>query len=237
VTAVRAAAVLEMTMRSCRSVPIAFLALAFPALATMASVRAADDWVVGESGAEDRGQSGADASRYDLGENFDVNLALEDGIALHGPNQVKTVGLALTLGNGARLQIANGDGSLTLVGGPIPKDAAGQQPELATVARLRQVADARLATMQAAVRLPVAEWRRLKMAMESDVNRVANEIDDVRRSYQGVEVGIGDEKSQKTLRQYREDLGRCRKSLRHPFGEGSLFSKVFAGIEGNAAGR
>lgn len=225
-----------MPSRSPRAVA-RIVALVAITLAATGSLPAADDWVVAAPEAEAARPEAAEASRFDLGANFEANLDVEAGLVLRGPKQIRAGGLSLTLEDGGMVQFGDGDGGLTLVGGPVPKAGPGKPAEPAAVAALREAAADRISRLEETVRLSADERRKLELAMQSDVTRVANEIAVVRRRYEGVEVGLGDAASEKTLQRYREDLARCRRTLRDPLGEGSLFSKVLAGLGKTAAGR
>jgi len=221
----------EHRMASRRPLALACIALLPPAAWAVEPPRATDDRVIAAPAARPAGPPAAAASRYDLGANFDGNLDHDVGIVLSGLTEVRAGGLALQLQAGAIVQFGDGEGRLTLMGGPLPKTAAGQPDQPAAIAGIRAIAAGRLAEVKHAGRLSAADSRRLELALESDLRRIASEIAAIRHGYQGVAVSLGDVAAEQMLQRYRADLSRCRKALRDPLGEGSLFSSVLAGIE------
>jgi hypothetical protein len=218
-------------MVSCRPLAVACIALLPLAAWAIEPPRATDDQVIVPPAA---GPPAAAASRYDLAANFDGNIDHDVGIILCGVRDVRAGGLALQLQEGAIVQFGDGEGRLTLVGGPPPTTAPGLPHQPAAIAAIRGIAARRLAEVTLAGGLSAADSRRLELALESDLRRITSEIVAIRQAYQGVTVLLGDAASEQMLRRYRADLSRCRKVLRDPLGDGSLFSSVLAGIDRRA---
>lgn len=168
--------------------------------------RAEDDRPVDDvpQGAQRNAQQ--QANWIDLGANFDNNV-------------FQQTGGGFSLNHGRRRQ-----------GGPAPAasrpengPAAAESPTLATI---RKLADARLARIDAACRLTEPQRRKLRLAMESDIRRLAEEIDAERRKYQGVEVNFADQDGQRRWQQFQQDVQRCRERLQTLLNTDSLFMKV-----------
>ena len=140
------------------------------------------------------------ANRIDLGANFDSNVFQQSG------------------------------GGFSLTGGrrrPSPTGGDGDQvPESPTLAAVRKLGDARLAQVDSVCGLTDAQRRKLRLAMESDIRRLTEEIDAERRKYQDVEVNFNDQVGQRKWQQFQQDVQRCRQRLQGLFDAESLFAKV-----------
>lgn len=139
-------------------------------------------------------------NRIDLGSNFDTNVFQQSGN-----------GFSLTHGR-RRPSPTGGDGD--------------QVPESPTLMAARKLGDARLAHIDSVCRLADAQRRKLRLAMESDIRRLAEEIDGERLKYQGVEVNFNDQAGQRKWQQFQQDVQRCRQRLQSLFDAESLFAKV-----------
>jgi hypothetical protein len=139
-------------------------------------------------------------NRIDLGSNFDTNVFQQTGN-----------GFSLTHGR-RRPSPTGGDGD--------------QVPESPTLIAARKLGDARLAHIDSVCRLADAQRRKLRLAMESDIRRLAEEIDGERLKYQGVEVNFNDQAGQRKWQQFQQDVQRCRQRLQSLFDAESLFAKV-----------
>jgi hypothetical protein len=62
--------------------------------------------------------------------------------------------------------------------------------------------------------------------MESDVRRLAEEIEPVRTKYAGVVVNLGDQEGQRKWQEFQQDTQRCRQLFQGLLDEESLFAKV-----------
>lgn len=163
----------------------------------------ADDRIVDEPTA---GQGVAEAQRQtmvDLAANFDGNLFEQhgDGFVIRG-------------GRGLRISPTGGSGD--------------QVPESPTRAAAMRLAEDRLARLDAVCGLTEPQRRRLRLAMESDIHRLVEEVDGVRRGYDGVTVNFGTPAGQRQWQQFQQDLQRCRQRLQGLFDRGSLFAGVLA---------
>ena len=109
---------------------------------------------------------------------------------------------------------------------PPPEAAVGESPECPTLDHLRKLAEARLGRIEAACKLSDSQRRKLRLAMESDMRRLAAEIDLERQKYQGLEVNFSDQAGQRQWQQFQRDVQECRRRLQELFGVDSLFAKV-----------
>jgi hypothetical protein len=142
------------------------------------------------------------ANRYDLAANFDANIFGQvNGFSLR-TNAVRAEVRAETDGGG---------------------DQSPQSRALAFVGRL---GEARLARIDAICGLTDAQRRKLRLALESDVRRLLEEIETVRTKYAGAAVNLGDQEGQRKWQEFQQDAQRCRQLLHGLSGEESLFAKV-----------
>lgn len=170
-----------------------------------ATGRAEDDRAVDDVPAGAAQQAQQQANWIDLGANFDTNVFQQTG-----------GGFSLT--HGRRRQPAPGTSR--------PETGAAAAAESPTLATIRKLGDARLARIDAACGLTEVQRRKLRLAMESDIRRLAEEIDAERRKYQGVEVNFADQDGQRRWQQFQQDVQRCRERLQGLLNTESLFMKV-----------
>lgn len=114
-------------------------------------------------------------------------------------------------------------GGFVLRGGGGTNPADGESP---TLARARRQAELRLGRLERICGLQPRQQRTLELAMESDMRRVAEQIDAVRRTYSGARVNMNDQTGQRTWHQFQQDVQRCRQRMQGIFGTGSLYAKV-----------
>ena len=146
----------------------------------------------------------------DLGANFDANLFEQQGSGwvMRGDN-----GLQL-IENGRR------------IGRPAVASDEVRPPESPTFARLRALAEKHLARIDDACELDDRQRHKLRLAIESDIRRVTEDVDVIRRRYVGVRVNFNDQQGQKQWHQFQQDVQQCRLRLRGLSSSGSLFAKV-----------
>jgi len=164
-----------------------------------AGARAEDDRAADppDAGAPERQQPHA----IDLGANFDANLFEQQG-------------------NGWVLR--GGPGGPR----PAPSAAAGGEPDSPTLDRVRPLGAKRLARIDEACRLDAAQRQALRLAIESDLRRFAEEVDAVRAAYAGRQVNMNDQDGQREWHRFQQDVQRCRQRLRTLFDADSLFARV-----------
>lgn len=111
------------------------------------------------------------------------------------------------------------------VGGPSPVPPAAD-----TAARLTQVRKAgeeRIEKIHRVVRLSDEQRAKLRVAMEADVGRLAEEIDAIRAPYVGQKVQLGEDGAgQERYRKMTEDVRECQRLMAAAFGPAALLSKV-----------
>lgn len=168
-------------------------------------VRGEDDRAVDEVPGVGQQQ---EANWIDLGANFDTNVFQQQG------------GFSLLQGRRR--------GQQPRPGTPAPESPSGGAPESPTLPRVRKLGEERLARIDADCGLSEAQRRKLVFAMESDIRRLAEEIDVERRKYQGPEVNFADQSGQQKWQQFQEDVQRCRNRLLSIFDANSLLTKVLA---------
>jgi hypothetical protein len=149
----------------------------------------------------------AEGNLIDLGANFDANVFQQQGggwVLQHRNAGIRgRVRVSVSAGSAGEGQAAT----------PVPAIA-------------QQAGAARLARIDAICGLTDAQRQKLRLAMESDIRRVAEEIDGERRKYQGVEVNFNDQAGQRKWQEFQQDVARCQRRLRELGDSASLFGKV-----------
>lgn len=159
------------------------------------------------------GQEGAvQPHLVDLGANFDPNVFEQrgNGWVLRGGDA----------GNFAinRLVI---NGRVLVPGTPRP--ATGESSSLA---RIRELGARQVTRVDEHCGLSPAQRRRLELAVESDVRRLAEDVDEVRARYGGVRVDMNSPAGQKQWHQFQQDVQGCRQRMRDLFNARSLFARA-----------
>jgi hypothetical protein len=99
-----------------------------------------------------------------------------------------------------------------------------------TLAELRGRGQARIARLEQVCRLDVGQRRHLELALESDLRRVAGEIDKVRQTYAGQRLaGLRQPVDQQRLQALQQDAARCRAMIDGTSWEDSLLAAVGSG--------
>lgn len=103
-------------------------------------------------------------------------------------------------------------------------------PGADTAARLTQVRKAgeeRIEKIHRIVTLSAEQRAKLRVAMEADVGRLAEEIDAVRAGYVGQKVTLGEDGAgREQIQKVSEDAAACRRLMAAAFGPTALLSKV-----------
>ena len=116
-------------------------------------------------------------------------------------------------------------------GGLRPSPTGGdtdQAAEPAALAAARQVAERRLARVEEVCGLSEQQGRKLRLAMESDIRRLAEELDAMRRTYAGESVNFSQPAGQRKWQEFQQDVQRCRQRIRNLFNADSLYAKVLS---------
>lgn len=167
------------------------------ALAVVQLARGEDDRVVDDMPVPQPQQQ--QVNMVDLGANFDPNVFAQPGAGF------------------------------SLVHKPVPPGGGEQPPQpprSPAFAYARQVGDKRLAMIDAICDLSEDQRRKLRLAMESDVRELAEEIDGERQQYLGMAVNLGDKAGQQQWQQFQQDVRQCQQRLLGLFDADSLFAKV-----------
>ncbi len=126
-----------------------------------------------------------------------------------------------------------GNRAVTITG-RVVVDASGEVAARDTLARLagmRSVGDGRIAALARVCGLSARQQAILKMAMESDLRRVAGEIDAVRQQYAGQRmVATAQGLDRERLQTLRDEAVACRRRIDRLWQTGSLFGPVSLGL-------
>lgn len=168
--------------------------------------RAEDDRVepAADPAAGPRGMGG---NFVDLGLNFDANVFEQQG------------GWVLRGGGMVRIGGAGGRVRVTVTG----VEADTEPP---TLARARAQAEKRLDRLDRLCMLSESQRRALRLALESDIRRLVEQVEVERNKYQGVNVNMADAEGQKVWQQFQQDVQRCRRLMLGMFADGSLYAAV-----------
>lgn len=111
------------------------------------------------------------------------------------------------------------------VGGP---NAAPPGADTATrLSQVRKAGEERIEKVHRLVRLSDEQRAKLRVAMEADVSRLAEEIDAIRALYVGQKVELGEDGAgQERYRKLTEDVRECQRLMAAAFGPAALLSKV-----------
>ena len=115
-------------------------------------------------------------------------------------------------------------------GGPTnPQQPAGDTA--ARLSRVRAAGEDRIEQIHRIVNLSAEQRAKLRVAMEADVGRLAEEIDGIRAGYVGQKVaveadGTGQEELQQKFKQLQEHAAECQRMITGAFGPAALLSKV-----------
>lgn len=153
------------------------------------------------------------AVEYDLGAMFDQHVFRRTGgdVIVIGGAGPRPVGLV-----DERSIIEADDGS-------VPGDT------LARLANLRRLAAGRIAILDQVCRLDDAQREVLCLAVESDIRRLATEVDAVRRKYAGQRLQATRGIDRERLQALRDDAAACRRRIDHVWRSGSLLGSVSLG--------
>lgn len=198
--------------------------------------RAEDDWIVDdaeltalESGSGHMMHAG---NVQDLQANFDANI-----LGLFGPvhhqqhiRPGRRVGNRIIRGGGQMVVVGNdGAGMQMAVNGQQPKaapaaDASGESP---VFVGLKKSFEPHLTRLDRDCGLSAEQHRLLQLALESDLRRVAEDVDRDRRKYVGATVNLVDQAGQQKWNQLHQDIQRCRQAIqRFDQGADGLFWKA-----------
>ena len=145
-------------------------------------------------------------SRYDLGAIFDQQL--------FGRNS-----------NNSRVQLVNGQFVVQQI------TVIESHDTLARLAERREIGEARIGVLDRVCSLSEDQREVLVLAIESDLHRLAFEIDAVRQTYDGrILEGPRQDIDHEQLDKVRTDATACRKQMDHLFHSGSLLGMVSVGI-------
>lgn len=125
---------------------------------------------------------------------------------------------------------ANG---FTLMGGTRrPGKAAAAEPgraaESPTDAKVRACVEPQFQQITAMIDLAPPQARKLRLAIESDIRRAADDIDVQRHKYRGVALKgqwVQDPQQQRLMQQWQTDVQRCRDRMRQVCGSESFLAK------------
>lgn len=117
-------------------------------------------------------------------------------------------------------------------------DGGGGAGGIDIVATASRLADRRLASIERICGLSPAQVRALRLAMESDIRRMADAVGRERAKYAGLIINLNDQEGQRRFNLLQQDAARSRERVKNLFDAGSLFRKSLPAVLDEAqAGR
>lgn len=102
-----------------------------------------------------------------------------------------------------------------------PRAAGAVVGESPLLAFAKKQGDARLAKIEAICSLSASQQRKLRVAIDADVRRLMEDVEPIRRKYQGVKVTFNDQR----WRESQQEMQRCVERVRGLFDADSLLEK------------
>ncbi len=197
--------------------------------------RAEDDWIVDdaeltalEAGPGHMMHAGHAGNVQDMQAVFDANILGLFG-PVHHQQRIQRVGQRIIRGGGKMVVVGNGAVVQAAVNGQQPQaapaaDASGESP---VFVGLKKASKPHLTRLDRDCGLSAEQHRLLQLALESDIRRVAEDVDRDRRKYIGGTANLGDQAGQQKWNQLHQDIQRCRQVMqRFDQGADGLFWKV-----------
>jgi len=158
----------------------------------------------------------------DLESQFDTNVLsqLGNGVVFHGQRV-----------NGRRGGKFRGPVGAAIDGQPQPSGTTKAAQESPVVTGMRSSAEPAMTQIESLCKPSADQTRLLRLALERDVQRVAEQINRVRRKYAGVRLNLQEQQGQQKWQQFHQDLQVCRQLLLDFVrGRDGLFGKVQATV-------
>lgn len=192
--------------------------------------RTEDDWVVddAELSALEAGPAHMmhGANVQDLQAHFDASILGLFG-PVHHQQRIQRVGQRVIRGGGNMVVVGNGAGVQMAVNEPQAAPAADASGESPVLIGLKKSFEPQLTRLDRDCGLSAEQHRLLQLALESDIRRVAEDVDRDRRKYIGATANLGDQAGQQKWNQLNQDTQRCRQVIqRFDQGADGLFWKA-----------
>lgn len=164
----------------------------------------------------------------DMQANFDGSILGLFG-PVHHQQRIQRVGKRIIRRGGQMVVVGNGAVVQMPVNGQQPQaapaaDASGESPVLIG---LKKSFEPQLTRLDRYCGLSAEQHRLLQLALESDIRRVAEDVDRDRRKYIGATVNLVDQAGQQKWNQLHQDIQRCRQAIqRFDQGADGLFWKA-----------
>jgi len=162
----------------------------------------------------------------DLESQFDTNVLsqLGNGVVFHGQRVVD-------VHKGRRGGKFRGPVGAAIDGQPQPSGTTKAAQESPVVTGMRSSAEPAMTQIESLCKPSADQTRLLHLALERDVQRVAEQINRVRRKYAGVRLNLQEQQGQQKWQQFHQDLQTCQQLLLDFVrGRDGLFGKVQATV-------
>ena len=154
--------------------------------------------------------------------NFRMNRGIRGNMVIRGGGMV-------VVNNGGvvfQAKIPGGVGVIGLQGAEKPNPQPATEGSLQKLASVRQQAIMRADSIDAVCSLSAEQKAKLVLAIDADIQRLADEIDAVRRTYVGVRVNMQDAAGQQQWQLVHQNAQQCRQWVERACEEGSIFTKT-----------
>jgi len=163
--------------------------------------------------------------------NFRMNRAIRGNMVIRGDGMVVVnnggfVFQAKIPGGVGVGGVGGGVGVIGLQGAEKPNPQPATEGSLQKLASVRQQAIMRADSIEAVCSLSAEQKAKLILAIDADIQRLADEIDAVRRTYVGVRVNMQDAAGQQQWQLVHQNAQQCRQWVERACEEGSLFTKT-----------
>lgn len=196
----------------------------------------AEDDVVAVAPSGGQPQPQQNIQNLDLGQQFDA-IVFADGSqnrnfrmnrAIRGNMVIRGGGMVVVNNAGVVFQakIPGGVGVIGLQGAEKPNPQPATEGSLQKLASVRQQAIMRADSIDAVCSLSAEQKAKLVLAIDADIQRLADEIDAVRRTYVGVRVNMQDAAGQQQWQLVHQNAQQCRQWVERACEEGSIFTKT-----------
>ncbi len=164
--------------------------------------------------------------------NFRMNRAIRGNMVIRGGGMVVVNNAGAVFqakipgGVGVGGVGVGGVGVIGLQRAEKPNPQPATEGSLQKLASVRQQAIMRADFVGAVCSLSAEQKAKLVLAIDADIERLADEIDAVRRTYVGVRVNMQDVAGQQQWQRVHQNAQQCRQWIERACEEGSIFTKT-----------
>lgn len=171
-------------------------------------------------------EAGPNAATINNGQIVDLESQFDTNVLSQLGNGVVDIHKRGRWRNGIRVRVG-----AAIDGQPQPSGTTKAAQESPVVTGMRSSAEPAMTQIESLCKPSADQTRLLRLALERDVQRVADQINRVRRKYAGVRLNLQEQQGQQKWQQFHQDLQTCRQLLlEFVRGRDGLFGKVQATV-------